>query len=93
MNGYPSGQGARKWLNGDVYEGTFKNGYQSGQGSFECKEGGWTYSGEWQQGKMNSFGMCKWHDGTQYKGQWRNCVKEGQGNLSYSDGSVYTGNF
>ena len=46
--GYPYGQGVRKWINGDVYKGQFKNGFQSGQGSFTCKEGGWSYSGEWQ---------------------------------------------
>jgi hypothetical protein len=43
-----------------MYEGNFKNGYQNGQGTFECKEGGWTYTGEWQQGKMNGHGVCQW---------------------------------
>lgn len=47
-NGYPHGQGQRQWINGDLYDGNFKNGYQNGQGTFECKEGGWTYTGEWQ---------------------------------------------
>ena len=26
-NGYPCGYGTRKWPNGDIYEGDFKNGF------------------------------------------------------------------
>ncbi len=47
QNGYPNGIGTRKWTNGDVYKGQFVNGFQSGQGIFQCKEGRWTYEGEW----------------------------------------------
>ena len=37
-NGYPNGQGIRKWPNGDFYEGQYANGFQTGVGLFLSQE-------------------------------------------------------
>ena len=29
-DGFPNGRGIRKWRNGDLYEGMYANGFQSG---------------------------------------------------------------
>lgn len=46
-NGYPNGQGIRKWQNGDFFEGNYANGFQNGRGMFLSQEQGWKYDGEW----------------------------------------------
>ena len=56
--GFPNGRGIRKWRNGDLYEGMYANGFQSGQGLFVSTEQGWKYEGDWYQGKMNGRGTC-----------------------------------
>lgn len=86
-NNVPNGHGIRKFANGDLYDGQYSDGYQSGLGMFISQEQGWKYEGQWQMGRMTGDGTCQWRDGTMYKGTWRNCAKEGHGTLTYADGS------
>lgn len=86
-NNIPYGHGIRKFANGDLYDGEYVDGYQTGQGMFICQEQGWKYEGEWHMGRMTGQGTCQWRDGTMYKGAWVNCAKEGHGVLTYADGS------
>lgn len=35
----------------------------------------------------------RWEDGSMYSGQWQNNCSHGKGKLTYSNGSVYEGDF
>ena len=44
--------------NGDVYEGTFKNGKFNGQGVLTCSDGS-SYTGEWVNDLQQGYGILK----------------------------------
>ena len=46
-NNIPNGHGIRKFANGDLYDGEYMDGYQTGLGMFICQEQGWKYEGQW----------------------------------------------
>ena len=57
-NNIPNGHGIRKFANGDLYDGQYVDGYQTGTGMFICQEQGWKYEGEWVMGRMTGQGDC-----------------------------------
>ncbi|MFZ4056508.1 MAG: hypothetical protein ACOYKE_00145 [Ferruginibacter sp.] len=53
-NGYPNGQGKYTWKNGDVYEGSWKNGVFEGYGIFiqqSTPDSITKFAGYWEKGK------------------------------------------
>ena len=56
-------------------------------------EDGSEYMGEFNNKKMNGYGIYKFSDNTIYEGYFRNGCKHGTGKIEYSNGSVYKGDF
>ena len=50
------GKGTFVNARGDVYEGTFKNGFKHGKGRIVYKAGGGYYEGEWSYNKIEGKG-------------------------------------
>lgn len=73
-----NGQGKITFENGDVYEGTFKNGIFDGKGTFTATDG-WTYVGEFKQGQADGQGKLTTKTKTVYEGTFK------QGIFQYED--------
>ncbi len=77
---------------GDVYEGEFRNGVPSGQGSSVSSRSG-NYVGEFKNGKPNGHGTNIFNNGDKYVGEWKDGNKHGNGTYEYSIGNKYIGEF
>lgn len=62
------GKGIQKWIDGDMYEGTYVDGEMDGYGKFVTTSG--TYVGNWKNGKKHGRGNFTWSDGETYSGIW-----------------------
>ena len=49
------------------------------------------YSGAWNEGKKNGYGIQTWTDGDKYEGQFKNNLMHGQGVYSFASGTVHSG--
>ena len=100
-----NGQGTIVWVNGDTYEGEWKNGEEHGQGTMVWANGD-TYEGEWKNGAIHGQGKMVWVSGHTYEGKWENgemyrdgigCIEgnceNGYGTVVWDDGDKYIGNF
>ncbi|ACI60398.1 TPA: hypothetical protein VPF83_001584 [Streptococcus pyogenes] len=67
INHKMNGEGKLVYPNGDIYEGTFKNGLFEGKGTFTAKTG-WLYNGEFHKGQANGKGVLKAKNNKVYKG-------------------------
>lgn len=52
---------------------------------------GTSYSGHFEDGKMNGRGVLLWPSGDRYEGEWRDGTQNGQGTFAAADGSMYFG--
>ena len=77
------------YSNGDVYEGSFENGFRQGYGEYRYS-GGAVYKGNWVDGVQNGDGCFKDKLG-EYTGSFSGGVFSGQGTYKYANGDVYTG--
>jgi len=66
-NGFKHGTGVFRWANGDVYEGDFVNDIQHGNGCLESKKFGYTFKGQFDQGKRGC-GQMMWSNGESWFG-------------------------
>jgi hypothetical protein len=89
MNEY-SGNGTIKYINGDVYEGEFKDSTPHGEGKMTFIDDGRVCEGNWKGGKLQK-GTCKWKDGSVYEGELVDGKPHGKGKLTSSIGNVYEG--
>jgi len=99
-----NGQGKMVWVNGDTYEGEWKNGKIHGQGTMVWVNGH-TYEGEWKNGEMyrdgigciegnceNGYGTVVWDDGNKYIGNFKDGSLHGEGELTFAeDGEIWLG--
>lgn len=51
------------------------------------------FTGEWENGKPNGYGIKYYSDGTTNRGYFKNGMLNGYGVCHYADGVVYEGNF
>lgn len=79
-------------VNGDVYDGTFKDGMTSGTGKYNQADGS-KYSGGWNEDKKHGKGKEEWTDGSKYEGSFVNGLKSGKGNNDFGNGCSYKGDF
>ena len=77
VNGVPHGEGTCTWNNGDVYTGSWENGYRSGYGEHYYAYTGDRYVGEFLNGKRHGEGTYYYADGTVKSGRWENDVYVG----------------
>lgn len=63
---------------GGTYEGTFRDDYKEGRGTYVWLTGA-RYEGEWHMNVAHGFGVYRSSLGTVYAGQWFNgCFSEGE---------------
>ena len=86
-----AGAGRRKRCDdGGVYEGTFRNGLQHGQGSYVLPNG-YRYEGDWVEGQIMGRGCAEFPNGSVYEGQFARGKPDGTGKITYADGGTYEG--
>jgi eukaryotic-like serine/threonine-protein kinase len=83
-------QGTFYYESGDRYEGNYKDGKRSGQGTSYCGSGeykGDRYEGNHKDGKFSGQGIYYWEDGDRYEGNFKDAKPSGQGTYYSKDGS------
>lgn len=58
-----TGKGLAKFLNGDVYDGSYVDGLRSGSGTYSFKKFGDTYEGQYQENRKSGFGKMVYRSG------------------------------
>lgn len=80
-------------INGDIYEGEFKQGKRHGSGTLT--KGGsrsYTYKGEWKNDCRDGYGEIQFDDNARFQGQWeKGRLKNGV--YMFQDGTEYSGEF
>ncbi len=74
------GYGVMRYANGDRYEGDFKNGKQSGDGTYYWVNGD-KYEGMFLENEPWSWGIKTWANGVKHEGEWG----YGIGKRTYTD--------
>jgi len=81
--------------NGDTYEGEFKDGLFSGQGTYYYLANnqfrGDKYVGEFKDGKYNGLGTYTYSNGDKYTGTQKNNMRHGQGIFIFANGQIKEG--
>ena len=78
----------KQYDDGGVYEGTFRNGRQHGQGSYQLPNG-YRYEGDWVKGEILGQGRATFPNGSVYEGQFAEGKPNGTGTITYADGGTY----
>ena len=76
--------------NGDVYEGSFKNGLKHGKGTLTTRNNR-SYEGDWKNDKPHGFGINTFPNGKIYTGNFDKGKPVGDGQWTYADGRIYNG--
>ena len=90
--GLPEGKGIKQWINGDRYEGEYKNDRKDGKGIYFYHNGD-RYEGEWEQGMRDRTGFYYYKNGDRYDGDWKGDKKQGKGVYYYKNGDRRMGNY
>ena len=96
LNNLPNGQGTMTFANGDVYEGTWKDGNMDGKGTYrfydvEKDKFISEYVGDFRSNKIEGEGKRTYADKTVYIGTWQNDMRTGNGAAWFKDGSYFYG--
>ena len=67
---YGEGFGKYTYLDGEKYEGDWRNGKYHGQGTYTSKDGE-KFVGEWKDGRENGQGKRTFPDGRKYIGEFK----------------------
>jgi hypothetical protein len=84
------GAGVKKWSDGEIQEGNFRDGKLHGQGKCTLPRGS-VYVGEYAQGKYHGRGRYTYANGDVYEGEFTNNDMNGQGAMTYTDGRRESG--
>ena len=84
------GIGRNVYLNGDIYEGSWKEGYHEGLGRHKWIDGSY-HIGYYLKDDKHGSGLYVWDDYTKYIGEFANNVFNGVGEYWFEDGQVYLG--
>ena len=87
-----TGKGKITFVNGDVYEGDYQNGYLCGHGKMTYISGN-VYEGEWRDDKTNGKGKVVFSNGIQYTGDFVDNKRHGKGTIILDNGDVYDGDW
>jgi curved DNA-binding protein CbpA len=90
--GRPNGFGKMKYIDGDIYEGNFENGYRSGQGKMMYRNGN-TYEGNFKDNLPNGSGKMMYRNGDFFAGIFDQSFlpKSGNCKIQFNDGITYEG--
>ena len=61
----------KQYDDGGVYEGTFRDGLQHGEGTYRLPNG-YEYSGNWEDGEIKGKGLATFPNGSIYEGSFAN---------------------
>jgi len=85
-----NGWGLYVFVDGDKYEGEFKDGKKHGQGIFTYSDGD-MYEGKFKDGLRHGQGTMIFTGKDKYEGEFKDGKKHGQGTYTYSEGRKYVG--
>ena len=92
-DGLFQGHGKLTFFNGDVYEGSFLNGYRSGTGRYTYINGD-IYEGRFKNGCKDGKGVYRYQaSGAVYEGSYVNDRRHGHGTYIYPNGGKYIGEY
>jgi len=81
-----------KYQNGDIYDGSLKNGKREGYGVYAYKNGD-RYAGDWKNDLREGYGVYTDESGVRYAGDWKNDLREGYGTAIFTDGTRQEGDW
>eukprot|EP00898_Chlorokybus_atmophyticus_P009134 jgi/Chlat1/9221/Chrsp98S08478 len=82
----------KKFDNGDVYVGEWKEGKPHGKGKYDWADRSW-YDGDWIEGQQYGRGSYAWASGAKYEGDWVDGYMQGMGTYIAVDGASYIGSW
>lgn len=82
--------GKKRYHDGSIYDGTWKNNTRHGHGTYEWSSGD-KYIGEWVSGDLSGRGTYYWADGRKYTGAWCKHHATGLGIGQWADNYRYEG--
>ncbi len=87
------GHGTFNWENGDIYAGSWDDGFPNGYGDF-FHENGDNYKGQFKKGKKEGNGRYTWKNGNYYDGAWEGDKANGRGKYHWAEeGATFEGSF
>ena len=87
-----NGKGEMISVDGDRYEGDFKNDKMDGKGKLFYASGD-RYEGDYKNGEKDGKGKLFYADGSHYEGDYKNGKMNGKGKYSFATGDRYEGDF
>jgi len=69
VNGHKSGRGTYYYVNGNFYQGEWRDDKKDGRGVYSYNTTGEKYEGEWKTGERNGRGIYYFAFGDTYNGQ------------------------
>ena len=88
-----NGYGVYKLINGDKYEGNWKDNKWNGEGTLYRADGTKKYEGNFKDGLFNGEGTLYYPNGAKYVGNFKDDLYNGEGTLYFANGDKYIGNF
>jgi len=85
------GTGQYYYLNGDMYDGEWKNDKKHGEGKYKFYNKGDRYEGQWREDRIDGKGTYYYANGDKYDGLWKEDKREGFGVFYYANGDKYDG--
>ena len=92
VNGLAMGKGTCYFINGDSYEGDWKNNKEEGKGIYRYKSGD-IYEGDFKNDIRHGKGIYYYINGDRYEGDFKNGKREGQGIIYRSNGDRMMGDY
>ena len=84
-------KGKKRYIDGEFYEGTFKNNLEEGEGVRIYNNG--KYEGSFKNGKRHGLGKMTMSDTSTYSGEWKDDFIDGFGVYKWLSGAEYKGDF
>jgi len=86
------GRGEFKFIDGNTYDGMWKDDKMNGYGIFTNRNGN-RYEGDFKDNKREGHGIFYWKNGSKYDGSFKANKKEGRGRYLNNRGDLYVGEF
>lgn len=87
-----TGTGMYRWVNGDLYEGSFVEGKCHGNGIIKFASGK-IFKGSFSDGMFHGKGVLTFQDGDSFEGEWENGIQKQGGVLIIKNGDRFEGNW
>jgi|TARA_B110000967_G_scaffold55549_2_gene56961 uncharacterized protein YceK len=85
-----SGSIKKRWPDGRVYVGAFKNDLPNGHGVLSLSNGD-KYNGNFIGGLYDGSGIYTWNSGKEYVGDFTRGISKGHGTIKFTNGDEYRG--